>query len=53
METAAAAENAQENKKTETDMDVNLCLFFVCLGGERILSGKNCINQEKAIDNFS
>lgn len=53
METAAAAENAIENKGSKQTWIRKPCLFFCVCFREDVLNGKNCKNQKKAIDNFS
>ena len=52
METAAAAENAIENKRSKQTWIKKPCLFFCVCIREDVLNGKNCKNQKKAIDNF-
>ena len=52
METAAAAENAIENKRSKQTWIRKPCLFFCVCIREDVLNGKNCKNQKKAIDNF-
>lgn len=50
METAAAAENAAENEKIETDMDfTQICVcFFLWLSDESCMKWKNLQKPEKS-----
>lgn len=49
METAAAAENAMENKRLKQTWIKKPCLFFCVCIREDVLNGKNCKNQKKLL----